>query len=109
MYTHVALLLRPEAAPAQSLVVRADAIVDDGDSVSLWREGRCVHRVAARLVLEAAPFANARDAEQHLLTFRTRGVGGATVHVAELTPPARSSGRSAGGVPAEGVRVVVER
>lgn len=106
--THVALLLRPEAAPASSLVVRADAITRDDGVLALWREGRCVHRVAAHLVLDAVPCPTQRDADARLLAHRSAGVGGATVHVAELAPPVRKGHRAASGIPAEGLRVVLE-
>ncbi len=108
MTTHFALLLRPEAAPASSLVVRADTVLRDSDSVSLLREGRCVHRISAHLVLDALPFPTERAARDALLAHRTARVGGATIHISELSPPVPRHQRAAHGIPAEGLRIVID-
>jgi len=110
--TCYALLLRPDAWPAKSQVVRGDRVTED-DVLTIWEGERAVYRVPAQLVIEVLAFDNQKAAAKAVNTFITKPeAGGATVHVAELGVTARPTRarpgeRSGGGtaVPAEGISV----
>ncbi|MCC6624079.1 MAG: hypothetical protein IT385_22680 [Deltaproteobacteria bacterium] len=110
------LVLSPAAWPAASQIVRADDATREGGTLTLWAAGRAVHRVPERLVLALERHETQRAATAALARARERGVGGATVHVAELGVVARVGRRRAGSrasgqgtaIPAEGIRFVIE-
>lgn len=109
--TFYALLLKPEAWPAKSQVVRAERVTDDETTLTLWDGERAVHRIPSKLVHEVYAHDNQKAAAKVVNAFLTKPeTGGSTVHVAELGVMARPTrARSSGGtaIPAEGISVKI--